>query len=272
MAPGQDRQSNNFNNGWNPNQNTWNVWQNNAGAQPQRRFDRSLNNNNNATVYYNYDPVAAWAPRIYQTYSYDNGYNYAPDYYGYPQPRDTVVRTIISSFFAPDEAYYTTFDTPYAYNADPYYGYVAPNYYYSNAGYAPDYYYDQGYYDPYGYSGVPMFASPFYGENSLKANLLNFGVQMLQGMLGQGYNQGLNDAQYVRVAQGPVYYDPYQAQDAAYYSPYASSFADQRQIFEQGYQLGYEDAMRNQDPYGAYNNNARVDLVSQFLANSVLGS
>jgi hypothetical protein len=84
--------------------------------------------------------------------------------------------------------------------------------------------------------------------------------------------QGSSDAQYVRAVEGPVYYDPYQAPEPAYYSPYVSSFADQRQIFEQGYQAGYEDAMRNQDPYGVYNGNGRVDVISQFLANSVLGS
>jgi hypothetical protein len=286
MAPGQNRDF-----------TAAAPWQNQQNYSPnwqQRRADRDRNRQYSAPTYYNnYDPLAAWAPQVYRSYSYNNngynaypnsnygynGYGYAPDYNSYyTPPRESIVRTIISSFFQPDAAYYTM-DTPYnGYSSYPYnnYGYAAPNYYYSNAGYMPAGYYDSGYGDPYASNyyggGVPMFASPFSSGNSLKANLLYFGVQLLQGMLGQGYVQGSSDAQYVRAVEGPVYYDPYQAPEPAYYSPYVSSFADQRQIFEQGYQAGYEDAMRNQDPYGVYNGNGRVDVISQFLANSVLGS
>ena len=272
MAPGQNGGFNN----WNSFQGQPN-WQGRGGGGRNR---------NGATTYYNYDPLAVWAPQIYRynnynsysSYPYDNyGYNY-PAYYTYGQPQDVFIRTMISSFFVPDDYYYTTFYTPPYYD-NPYYdsGYYgyAPDYYYSNVGYGPSYY-DSGYYDPYYYDyyyeGVPMFASPFYGDNSLKSSLLYFGVRLLQGFLGQGYVQGLSDAEYVRVVQGPVYYDPYQAPEPAYYSPYVSSFADQRQIFEDGYRMGYEDAMRNQDPYAVYNNGARVDIVSQFLANSFCGS
>jgi hypothetical protein len=312
MAPGQNRGA--FNNWSNaPLWQSQQAWQQRRAEMGDRDFDRERRNsatyynyNNNAATYYNYDPYAMWAPQIYRVYDYSgytpynnygyNGYGYDPygysynsyDPYGYgydypsyyADPRDTFVRTLISSFFVPDQYDYTTFYTPPYYD-NPYYSYADPGYYYSETGYYPSYYnagyYDNGYgysnYDPYYYSGVPMFASPFYGDNSLKSSLLNFGVRLLQGMLGQGYNQGLTDAEYVRVSQGPVYYDPYQAPAPAYYSPYVSSFADQRQIFENGYRMGYEDAMRNQDPYGVYNNsNARVDVVSQFLANSFLGS
>lgn len=274
MAPGQNRDM-----------NQWNSWANQQQWQQRRDRDRDGDRRNRAqnySSYYGYDPLATWAPQIYRSYSsnnygYNNGYNnYGyndPSYYTYSQPRSNIVRTIISSFFGPQDNYSTFYNPPYYSNSN--YGYTTPQYYYSNAGYSPGFgsgYYDSGYNDPYGYGGVPMFASPFYGDNSLKSSLLNLGVQMLQGFLGQGYSQGLNDAQYVRATEGPVYYDPYQASEPAYYSPYASSFADQRQVFEQGYRLGYEDAMRNQDPYGAYGNNGRVDLLSQFLANSVLGS
>ena len=282
MAPGQNRGA--FNNWSNaPLWQSQQAWQQRRGERDDRDWDRARRNSgsyyyNNSATYYNYDPFAVWAPQIYRVYSDDNSYAYDPygNYgYSYPSyysdPRDTFVRTLISSFFVPDEYDYTTFYTPPYYD-NPYYDYADPGYYYSNSGYYPSYY-DSGYYDPYYYSGVPMFASPFYGDNSLKSSLLNFGVRLLQGMLGQGYEQGLSDAEYVRVVQGPVYYDPYQAPEPAYYSPYVSSFADQRQIFENGYRMGYEDAMRDQDPYGIYNNtNARVDVVSQFLANSFCGS
>ena len=308
MAPGQNRGFNNqaFNNWSNaPLWQSQQAWQQRQAGRGDRDWDRERRNsatyynyNTPQATYYNYDPYATWAPQIYRVYDYNGytpNYGYAYDPYGYSynsydpygygynnpsyyaDPRDTFVRTLISSFFVPDQYNYTTFYTPPYYD-NPYYSYSDPGYYYSNTGYYPSYYDtgyygNTGYYDPYYYSGVPMFASPFYGDNSLKSSLLNFGVQMLQGMLGQGYNQGLNDAEYVRVSQGPVYYDPYQAPEPSYYSPYVSSFADQRQIFENGYRMGYEDAMRNQDPYGVYNNsNARVDVVSQFLANSFLGS
>ncbi|MFL6374287.1 MAG: hypothetical protein ACJ73D_06445 [Pyrinomonadaceae bacterium] len=310
MAPGQMGQNHDWNN-WNAaaqQQAQQQQWQQRRDAWRDRRNSSQPYYNNNSQPYYggsqqsyNYDPLTAWAPGVFRTYNYggNSGYNggyynnpysnggynnyapnnyaYAPGYSGYyPPQRVSIIRTLIAGFFTPQQDYYTTFNDPYyygnsGYSSPNYYGYSSPNYYYSNAGYAPAGYYDSGYYDPYSNS-VPMFASPFYGDSSLKSSLLNFGVQMLQGFLGQGYNQGLNDARYVRNVAGPVYYDPYQAPEPAYYSPYASSFADQRQVFEDGYRLGYEDAMRNQDPYGAYNNNARVDVVSQFLANSLLGS
>lgn len=265
VAPAQERAYGN-----------WNPWQAQAWQQrrDERRDDRDRDRyRDRRLVYYDYDPVAVWAPQVYRSYTTYNGYNY-PSYHTYSQPRDTFLRTVISSFFVPQNEYYTTFYEPPYYSSgySNQYAQYVPGYYYSNAGYAPGYSYDSGYYDPYQYGGVPMFASPFYGDNSLKSSLISFGFQMLQGFLGQGYQQGLSDAEYVRAVEGPVYYDPYQAPEQAYYSPYVSSFADQRQIFEQGYRLGYEDAMRNQDPYGAYGSNTRVDLVSQFLANSLLGS
>ena len=270
-----------------------------------RRYDREnerdWRRNNNAATYYNYDPIQTWAPQVYQSYAYPtsrynnsgypayNNYGYQPDYYqGYAEPRrESIVRSLISSFFAPDSGYgygnygyavpqYYGYNTPqyYGYQQPAYYGYQTPNYYYSNAGYAPQYY-GAGY-DPYGYGygGAPMFGGQLFGGTGVKSAILNVGLQLLQGFLGQGYQQGINDGQYVRENYGnDVYYDPYYTSEPAYYSPYASSFADQRQTFEEGYRLGYEDAMRNQDPYGnMYGNNANVNLVTQFLANSLLGS
>jgi len=267
-----------------------------ARLQDDREWRR-----NNAATYYNYDPIQTLAPQVYQAYSYptypNSSYSY-PGYYnngayqpyyspGYVQPRrDSIVRSLISSFFAPDDGYgYNTYGySPYGYSTPQYYGYQqpayynygTPNYYYSNAGYAP--YYGSNYYDPYGagygYGGAPMFGSQLFGGGGVKSAILNVGLQLLQGFLGQGYLQGINDGQYVRQNYGnDVYYDPYYASEPAYYSPIASSFADQRQTFEEGYRLGYEDAMRNQDPYGNINgNNANVNLVTQFLANSLLGS
>ncbi|MBV9243080.1 MAG: hypothetical protein JO314_13855 [Acidobacteria bacterium] len=281
MAPGQNRDQHNW-----TNLNTQ-AWQGRRGDR-----DRDRNMRANSATYYTYDPLTSYLPRqsrvqVYNYYNgsgyngYNSGYgNYNPysSYGYYAPPQNTIVRTIIASYFAPDDAYYADYYTPqyFSYQAPAYYYDYPGDYSYSPAGYsysyAPAGYYQDGYYDPYQFGGVPMFASPFYGDNSVKASLLSFGVQMLQGLLGQGYVQGLNYGHYYRTYNPGVYYDPYQPSDVAYYSPYVSSFADQRQTFEQGYRLGYEDAMRNQDPYGNLYGNERVDLVSQFLANSLIGS
>jgi hypothetical protein len=218
------------------------------------------------------DAVANYYPQ-YRTYNVDNNY--------YDQPaRETFVRSLIANLFAPQQMPYTTYVPAYtAYTPAQYpvyrsAAYDNSPYYYSNASYSPAY---QPYYDPYagGYNSYPgayyQQQQPLFGGGGLKSSLLNIGLSLLQGFLGQGYEEGLMQGQLARSVYGngaAQYYDPYVAAEPAYYSPYASSLADERQIFDEGYRLGYEDALRQQGAY--YPQPSRVDLVTEFLANTLL--
>jgi len=246
----------------------------NDGRRDRRRdADRNVYYNN-----YSYaDPIVNYLPVYQQQYYRPSG-----------STRENIVRSLISSFFGVPQqpSYYQPYQSYQAYQ--PYQGYQPAYYqqpyysqpYYSNASYSPSYGYASPYnggyaYDPYLSNGYqPYYGTQMFAGGGLKSTLLNVGLSMLQGLLGNGYQQGLNQGQYVRDYYGrPVttYYDPYAAAQPAYYSPIASSFADQRQLLEEGYRLGYRDAMLDRDPYGnAYTRNAPVDLVSQFLANTLV--
>lgn len=247
---------------------------------PDNQERRAERNYRRTQTYYYSDPLTSYYP-VYQQPNYRNGgYSY------YNQPgytRENVVRSIISSFFSPQPDYYGgNYYAPAYQSYSPVYyqpqyyrtGYGQPYYSqinYSSA-YGSPYYYGQGY-DPYG--GSPLFGSQLYGGGGLKSSILNIGLSLLQGFLGQGYAQGLDQGQYVRSVYGTRYtnysdyYDPYAVVEPAYYSPLVSSFADQRQLLEEGYRLGYQDAMRNRDPYGTSFGGGRTDLVSEFLANTL---
>jgi len=265
-----------------------NVWQNMYRDWRNEDNDRRDNRREGDRRY---------APRNSNTYySYsDSIVNYLPVYQQqYYQPRqstrENVIRALIGSFFGggQQQVYQPAYQSyqPYQpYQAyTPYYGgYQQP--YYQNTSYSPSYgayapYYganqygsDPYAYDPYGYQ-QPYAGTQLFGGGGLKSTLLNVGLSLLQGFLGNGYEQGLGQGEYVRdYYDRPVntYYDPYAAAEPAYYSPLASSFADQRQLLQEGYRLGYQDAMRQQDPYGnVLQNNAPVNLVSQFLANTLI--
>jgi hypothetical protein len=221
-----------------------------------RDYPRDRRNTRTNNYYSYYDPISNYYP-VYDNYQ--------------PYRRESVVRSIISSFFSPDDNYYyqpyqtyTAYQPSYAYRQQPYYPSYSPAYYGNGYGY-----------DTYGYSPYqPYYGTQIFGGSGLKSSLLNVGLELLQGFLGQGYLQGLDQGRYARDVYGTrnaTYYDPYAAPQQ-YYSPYVSSFADQRQLFEEGYRLGYQDAMRDQDPYGmvGYQADNNVDMISQFLANSLL--
>ena len=227
--------------------------------------------NRRSDAYYYSDPLNNFYPN-YQQPNY--GYN---NYNGYNEPptRENIMRSIISSFFAPETDYGNAYYAAPVYQGyTPAYNGFQQNQYYggnNTPNYSPAYGYDQGY-DPYGNS--PVDGSQLFGGGGLKSSLLNIGLEILQGFLGQGYQQGLNQGQYVRDNYGTRssnYYDPYAAAEPAYYSPIASSFSDQRQLLQEGYRLGYQDAMRNQDPYSTgLGGGGNVDMISEFLANTLL--
>jgi hypothetical protein len=283
-----DRRGRGNRNGWNnelPRGNAYglrNIWpgefrgwrdDDKQARKAQKRYEKDLRRSN-ANAYYYSDPIASYYP-VYRQQQQTYYYNQRP-------ARENIVRSIISSFFAPEPDYYgssyyavPTYQNYRAYqpvSQQPYYGG-----YYSQASYSPAYYnqgYNQGYYDPYSQYGSPMFGSQL-GGGGLKGTLLNVGLSLLQGFLGQGYQQGLDQGMYVRDNYGTrssYYNDPYYAApEPVFYSPVASSFADQRQLLEEGYRLGYQDAMMNRDPYGmGLGSGNNVDLVSEFLANTLI--
>jgi len=235
----------------------------------------------NSYTYYNYtDPVVNYLPTYQQPY-YQQQY-YRPS----GSTRENILRSLISSFFGGQQQQYYQpayqnygYQQPYQQAYTPYYGGGYQQPYYQTTSYSPSYgayspyLSGNGYgYDPYssygGYS--PYMGTQMFGGGGLKSTLLNVGLSLLQGFLGTSYQQGLDQGEYVRDYYGrPVstYYDPYAAPEPAYYSPLASSFGSQRQLLEEGYRMGYRDAMLERDPYG---NNAPVNLVSQFLANSLV--
>jgi hypothetical protein len=261
-------------------------------ARPERQYsDRNYSVPNytqpyyqqrNPYTYYNNhaDPIVNYLPVYQQQY-----------YQPYGSTRENIIRSLIGSFLGGQPAYSPVYQSyqPYQgyqpYQAyTPYYGgYQQP--YYQTASYSPAYggyspYYGQngyGYdpsgYDPYDYQ-QPYYGTQIFGGGGLKSTLLNVGLSLLQGFLGNGYEQGVYQGEYARdYYRQPVnsYYDPYAAAEPAYYSPLASSFADQRHLLEECYRLGYQDAMLQRDPYGnVIQNNAPVNLVSQFLANTLI--
>jgi hypothetical protein len=206
-------------------------------------------------------------------FRYDPLVSYVPDYRGVEyyqdRPREYVMRSIISTFFTPQVSYYESYPAPRAHRV------YQPQYYpgYSNVSYSPAY---DDHYDPgYGYYSDDPYGSQLFGDGDLKSSLLNIGLSMLQGFLGQGYLDGLNQGMYAREVYGPQrasYYNPYELPDE-YYSPYVSSLADERQVFEEGYRLGYEDGLRAQDPYAAFDGGIdNVDLISAFLTNTLIAN
>lgn len=225
-------------------------------SQDEKRFRKQMKKAQKADRYRYYDPLVSYVP-VYR----------GVDYFQYQPQREYVVRSIISTFFAPNNAYYDYYPAPRTYSVyQPY----QPQYY-ETVSYSPAY----NYYDPgYGY-GDPYYGSQMFGDGDLKSSLLNIGFGLLQGFLGQGYLDGLNQGLYAREVYGPqytAYHNPYEA-PAEYYSPYVSSFADERQIFEEGYRLGYEDGLRDRDPYAAYDGGIdNVDLISAFLTNTLLAN
>lgn len=214
----------------------------------QRKYEKQLRKQG----YYYRDPIGAYYPQY-------RSYNYQPR-------RDNLVRRMIANFFTSQPVYSPLYRESYAPAYYPRYRMVTysqpyDNYYYSNASYSPAYY-NNGYAsDPYYYGD-----NNYYGGNSLKSSLLNVGLSLLQGFLGQGYEQGLVNGQCAR-NYGNYNYAPYTT-ETVYYSPVVSSIAEQRQAYDEGYRLGYQDALRNNDPYNSYNT-GRVDLVTEFLANSL---
>jgi hypothetical protein len=188
---------------------------------------------------------------------------------------------LISAFFSNGDnvGYY---DYTPQYTADygnGYYGYIpeytyAPPYY--TFGYAPTYaYYEPASYygyDLYNYEGIPYdyvdYSSlPYDDINQIYSGGLV--SELIQRSLGTGYYQGLLEGQLARErGWGDRYYnDPY-LYEQTMYDPYSSSLGDCRRYLSEGYELGYEDALRGQDDFDIAGN-GDVDLVSLLVGSAL---
>lgn len=152
---------------------------------------------------------------------------------------------------------------PAYYDYQPSYAAV-PNYY-SPVFYNDAYYGDGNYGDSYNNSS-PFLSDIFGGGDSGWMGIVG---QLLSGLLGQGYLQGLNDGEYARTSGlgNDTYYNPYDYADASY-APYAASLGQERSCLREGYELGYRDAMRNRDPFDA-GQFGGLDLLSAFLGDGL---
>lgn len=197
--------------------------------------------------------------------------------------RENIIRTILSNFFdggfnggqGGQDAYATNY-----YPQSTYVNY-APAYYGNQPSYAAvPQYYSQSYYPSYneGYYGdaydSPAFGSDLFGGgSSLTSGLFSIVGQLLSGLLGQGYLQGLNDGDFARDSRpsNVGYNNPY-AIDDTYTVPYTASLDQQRNLLRQGYELGYQDALRNRDPFETENLGGGfggIDILSAFLGNGL---
>jgi hypothetical protein len=212
----------------------------------------------------------------------DDGYYYGNDDHFYTSNsswRDVLLRTVIGSFFGGNRAgsvndlynggYYSASylpyrtDHPHFYERQPIYtGYDHGDPY---AGYYSD--------DPYGYDQYGSVYGDGSGISPMLVNMIgsrsnSFLSDLLGQTLATGYSQGRMDGQYAQ-QQGwddQYYRDPYAYENAGY-GVCSTSLAERRQLLSEGYELGYRDALTQQNTgyYQAGPDN--LDLVSLLLNN-----
>ncbi len=234
------------------------------------------------------NPRKAWGDRHYDNerfydndryYSRDRYSNYDPIYrsvyYSYSTNRwedwrDGLLRSVIGSVFNQDGGY----DTYQSYAPQSGYRQVYQPSYYGGQDYSP--YVD----DRYQYS-TAYADNPYYSDDVV--NNLGFGGSDFGGivsrifteLLAVGYNDGIEAGRYARslgYRDDQNYYDPYDPNvysdvsfDNVDYNPY-SCRAENRRYLSEGYELGYQDGLRDADGRSGLDGGA-VDLVSMLLGN-----
>jgi hypothetical protein len=281
------------------------TWLNNELYQPRYRGDRSYvpSYRDNRTYQPSYRKNRTYQPsyRDYGNYYQNSPQFYEPQYRSYdysgiytPYSGDgyddayysdgrsnwvePLIRSVIGTFFSTGvgDGYYDDYNYGQAYYGDDYgyapqYSYAQPTYY--TFGYPPTY----TYYEPAAYYGYDQYA---YNELPYEAfggalpyndirDLYSGGIagELIQRALGTGYYQGLLEGQAARKrGWGDRYYsDPY-LYEQAIYDPYSSSIGDCRRYFSEGYEMGYDDALRGRDEFDLADG-GDVDLVSLLLSN-----
>ena len=237
---------------------------------------------------YGYQPYSNYGYQAYDSPSYGI-FDYADDYDPYYSSYDNnggdwksmLFRSVIAAFFGNGD------NTGYL---DPY-----PQYAYSNTGYGyepaySDYYQpsrytfgyepEYSYYEPAAYYGYDQYAGygiPQDGYNGPLPygdlqDIYSGGIagELIQRALGTGYYQGLLEGQLARRrGWGDRYYnDPY-LYEQAIYDPYSTSLGDCRRYMSEGYEIGYQDALRGRDEFDLAQDGGDIDLVSLLLGNAL---
>lgn len=199
-------------------------------------------------------------------YDYDDGYYYGNDnyddrYYG-GDWKDELLRVVLGNFLGGQG-----YDAGMPYYAEPRYArpvYLSPIY--TGNYYQPAYYNDAAYYGGNDFGGT--------GFEPLIVGLVDqfsggYVSDLLARTLATGYYEGLRDGMYAR--QRGIY-DDYYTEPYAYagdnYSMCSVSLGERRRLMAEGYELGYRDAMlQQQADYGYQETPAYFDLVSLALGN-----
>lgn len=181
-----------------------------------------------------------------------------------------ILRSIIGAVFGMNAGYndvdyvdprYQSYGVPYSptYVEQRYYDTVNTAPYSPVFGYGPANY-NQGYYEP---------AAVIYPRNAYVGSGAGsqYVRRIFDQLLATGYEQGFADgitAAGMRQQQNATYYDPYVYQEDIY-DPYSTSIGSNRRCLSQGYELGYEDARRDQRANNIYYDNGGLDLVSVLI-------
>lgn len=191
-------------------------------------------------------------------YGYDDAYydddNYYDDGFGGGDWKNVLLRTMLSFVLG------SSGDSFYA--ADPYYAYSGQTPVYAPGGYytsQPAWIYSPTTYDATPYSDTPyssmIYADPYTREITREA-------------LASGYSQGFIDGQNAASYGYNDYASPY-AYAPTVYTGYSTSLAERQQYLNEGYELGYRDALENRDSYGVYDGGGNLDLVSALLGSLI---
>ncbi len=222
-----------------------------------------------------YQPYNEPGYRVYD-YSPNYGYNGDDGYYssGRSSWVEPLIRSLIASFFSNGigGGYYDDYADSQPYDRNDY-GY-APQYSqtsYNTFGYPPTYaYYEPATYygyDEYANNGIPYDAFQGVLPYNDVRDIYSGGLagELIQRALGTGYYQGLLEGQQAQQrGWGDRYYsDPY-LYEQAIYDPYSTSIGDNRRYFSEGYEMGYNDALRQRDEFDLAGG-GEVDLVSLLL-------
>lgn len=200
--------------------------------------------------------------RYYDDYYYGDDDHYDDRYYG-GSWRDELLRVVLGNFLGGKG-----FDGGMPYYAEPRYAaypvYASPMY--TGNYYQPAYYNDAGYYVGNDLGGT--------GFEPLIVGLVDqfsggYVSDLLARTLATGYYEGLQDGMY---AQQRGIYDDYYTEPYSYagnnYSMCSVSLGERRRLMAEGYELGYRDAMlQQQTDYDYQETPAYFDLVSLALGN-----
>ena len=220
---------------------------------------------------------------VYEPYT---AYTYYPDYYGYASPiygydsgslswKSMLLRTLIGFVFGGGGNDY--------YAAQPYEPYYSNYDYYTPASYGYDNYASYAGYYPATYSSQTYYSEPVYDYSSYDDPLINtipidelvgvgyggYSSQLLRDVLAQGYEQGYYAGRYSRGRRHSRHYlsRVYSRYDE-YFDPYSSTVSQDRRVFAEGYNLGYQDALAGRRDYVAgFGRNS--NLFSLLLSNVI---